>query len=34
MLTLTSAKPILPKLEKRINKTIVKSAVNVIDKVY
>lgn len=34
MLTLASVKPILPKLEKRINKAVVKSAVKVIDKVY
>jgi len=33
MLTLTSTKPIV-KLEKRINKAVVKSAVNVIDRVY
>jgi ubiquinol oxidase len=33
MLTLASVKPVV-KLEKRINKSIVKSAVNVIDKVY
>jgi len=34
MLTLASVKPNLPKLEKRINRNVVKSAVKVIDKVY